>query len=198
MLDPCRRLEAEGFSVTYLPPDAHGVTSAEAVAAALTPKTVLVSVMAANNEIGTLNPVGEIARVCKERGIVFHTDAAQALGKVPLDVHALGLDLVSLLGPQAVRAEGRGRSLRARGESARAARPDRLRRRPRARPPARDARRPGHRGLRRGGRDRARRRARPNRAASRASGTGSGSGCVGASDGALAKRPPDRSAFRET
>jgi len=96
VLDPCRRLESEGFSVTYLPPDAHGLTSAEAVAAALTPSTVLVSLMAANNEIGTLNPVGEIARVCKERGIVFHTDAVQALGKVPLDVHALGLDLVSL------------------------------------------------------------------------------------------------------
>ena len=96
VLDPCRRLEAEGFSVTYLPPDAHGLTSAAAVAGALTPETVLVSVMAANNEIGTLNPVGEIARVCKERGIVFHTDAVQAAGKVPLDVHGLGLDLVSL------------------------------------------------------------------------------------------------------
>ena len=95
VLDPCRRLESEGFAVTYLMPDAHGVTSAAAVAEALTERTVLVSVMAANNEIGTLNPVGEIARVCKERGILFHTDAAQALGKIPLDVHALGLDLVS-------------------------------------------------------------------------------------------------------
>jgi cysteine desulfurase len=65
VLDPCRRLESEGFAVTYLMPDAHGVTSAAAVADALTERTVLVSVMAANNEIGTLNPVGEIARVCK-------------------------------------------------------------------------------------------------------------------------------------
>jgi cysteine desulfurase len=96
VLDPCRRLEAEGFSVTYLPPDALGVTSAAAVEGALTEHTVLVSVMAANNEIGTLNPVAGIARVCKDRGIVFHTDAVQALGKVPLDVHALGADLVSL------------------------------------------------------------------------------------------------------
>ena len=96
VLDPCRRLETEGFSVTYVPPDAEGTTSAAAVAAALTKETVLVSIMAANNEIGTLNPIGEIARVCKERGIVFHTDAVQALGKVPLDVHGLGLDLVSL------------------------------------------------------------------------------------------------------
>ncbi|MGE5715818.1 MAG: cysteine desulfurase family protein [Acidobacteriota bacterium] len=95
VLDPCRRLESEGFALTYLMPDARGVTSAAAVAGALTERTVLVSIMAANNEIGTLNPVGEIARVCKERQVLLHTDCAQALGKIPLDVHALGLDLVS-------------------------------------------------------------------------------------------------------
>ncbi len=96
VLDPCRRLETEGFDVTYLSPDREGLTSAAAVAGALRKETVLVSVMAANNEIGTLNPIGEIARLCKERGILFHTDAVQALGKIPLDVHGLGLDLVSL------------------------------------------------------------------------------------------------------
>jgi len=96
VLDPCRQLEAEGFRVTYLPPDRFGVTSAAAVAGALGEKTVLVSVMAANNEIGTRNPVEEIGRLCKERGILFHTDAVQAFGKVPFDVHDAGADLVSV------------------------------------------------------------------------------------------------------
>lgn len=96
VLDPFRQLEKEGFQVTFLPPDRHGVTSAEAVAAALSDRTILVSVMAASNEIGTLNPIAAIGRLCKERGALFHTDAAQAFGKVPLAVHALGVDLLSL------------------------------------------------------------------------------------------------------
>ncbi|HQR68789.1 MAG TPA: aminotransferase class V-fold PLP-dependent enzyme, partial [Thermoanaerobaculia bacterium] len=96
VLDPCRQLETEGFRVTYVAPDQSGVTGAEAVAAALTDRTVLVSVMAANNEIGTLNPLEPLGRLCRERGILFHTDAAQAFGKVPLAVHALSLDLVSI------------------------------------------------------------------------------------------------------
>ena len=96
VLDPCRRLETEGFRVSFLPPDRHGVTSAESVAAALTDRTLLVSVMAANNEIGTLNPIADIGRLCKERGVLFHTDAAQAFGKMPIAVHSLGVDLLSL------------------------------------------------------------------------------------------------------
>lgn len=96
VLDPCRQLEKEGFRVTFLPPDRQGVTSAEAVTAALSDRTILVSVMAANNEIGTLNPVAAIGRLCKERGVLFHTDAAQAFGKMLLAVHALGVDLLSL------------------------------------------------------------------------------------------------------
>jgi cysteine desulfurase len=98
VLDPCRRLESEGFRVTFLPPDREGMTSGGAVEAALTDRTILVSVMAANNEIGTLNPLGAIGRHCKERGILFHTDAAQAFGKVPLAVHTVGADLVSVSG----------------------------------------------------------------------------------------------------
>jgi len=96
VLDPCRRLEAEGFRVTRLAPDRLGRTSVAAVEAALAPDTVLVTVMAANNEIGTLNPVAGIADLCKARGVVFHTDAVQAAGKVPLDVHLSGIDLLSL------------------------------------------------------------------------------------------------------
>jgi cysteine desulfurase len=96
VLDPCARLEAEGFRVTRLAPDRLGRTGAAAVEAALEPGTVLATVMAASNEIGTLNPVAEIAAVCKSRGVLFHTDAVQAAGKVPLDVHRSGVDLLSL------------------------------------------------------------------------------------------------------
>jgi cysteine desulfurase len=96
VLDPCKRLEQEGFAVTVLPVNRHGRVSAEQVAAALTDRTILVSVMAANNEIGTLQPIRDIGRLCKERGVLVHTDAAQAAGKLPLDVEDMGLDLLSL------------------------------------------------------------------------------------------------------
>ncbi len=95
VLDPCRALEAEGFEVTFLPPDPEGRVSPESVEAALTERTILVSVMAANNEVGTLNPIGQIAALCAERGLAFHTDAAQAFGKVPLEVGG-GVALASL------------------------------------------------------------------------------------------------------
>jgi cysteine desulfurase len=96
VLDPVKRLAREGWEVTIVEPDAYGAVSAEAIADVLTERTVLVSVMAANNEVGTLNPIGAIGRLCHERGIVFHTDATQAVGKVPLDVQELAIDLLSL------------------------------------------------------------------------------------------------------
>ena len=96
VLDPARQLEREGFRVTYLPPGPDGTTGAAAVAGAIGPETFLVSVMAANNETGTLNPVAEIGRVCRERDVLFHTDAVQAFGKVPLDLGSFPVDLVSL------------------------------------------------------------------------------------------------------
>ena len=96
VLDPCRQLETEGFRVTIVAPDRFGATAAGAIAETLTDRTILVSVMTANNEIGTLNPVAAIGRLCKERGILFHTDAVQAFGKVPFDVNTAGADLVSV------------------------------------------------------------------------------------------------------
>ena len=96
VLDHARRLESEGFRLTVVPPETDGRIAVLRVAEALGEGTVLVSVMAANNETGALNPVGEIGALCRERGALFHTDAAQAFGKVLLDVRSIGADLVSL------------------------------------------------------------------------------------------------------
>jgi cysteine desulfurase len=96
VLEPCRTLEREGFAVTRVPVPATGIVGVEAIASALQPDTILVSVMAANNEVGTLQPVAEVGRLCRERGIVFHSDAVQAAGRVPVDVGAWGVDLMSL------------------------------------------------------------------------------------------------------
>ncbi|MBX6314097.1 MAG: IscS subfamily cysteine desulfurase [Isosphaeraceae bacterium] len=98
VLDPLKRLAREGWELTIVPCDPLGLVSAEAIAAALTERTVLVSVMAANNEVGTIQPIAEIGRLCHERGILFHTDATQAVGKIPLDVQADAIDLLSLSG----------------------------------------------------------------------------------------------------
>ncbi len=96
VLDPVKRLEREGWDVTIVDCDEFGRVSAEAVAEVLTDRTVLVSVMIANNEVGTLNPIAEIGRLCHERGVIFHTDAAQAVGKVPIDVRENAIDLLSI------------------------------------------------------------------------------------------------------
>src|SRR5579884_488452 len=96
VLDTCGRLQRDGFDVTILPVDHYGRVSPEQVAEAMTDRTILVSIMAASNEIGTLQPIAAIGRLCKERGILFHCDAVQAVGKVPFDVETMGVDLVSL------------------------------------------------------------------------------------------------------
>lgn len=98
LLDTCAYLEQQGFDVTYVPVDEHGVVDPEAVRAALTEHTILVSIMHANNEIGTLQPVAEIAQLARERGILVHTDAVQSFGKLPLSVDALGVDFLSFSG----------------------------------------------------------------------------------------------------
>jgi cysteine desulfurase len=97
-IDPCKRLERDGYHVTFLPVDAEGRVSPEQVAEAITDKTILVSIMAANNEIGTVQPVAAIGKVCKKRGVLFHTDGVQAVGKIPVDVEEMGIDLLSLSG----------------------------------------------------------------------------------------------------
>ncbi len=96
VLDSCRFLAAGGFSLTILPVDGEGLVDPAAVAAAITDRTLAVSIMAANSEIGTLQPIEEIGRVCREREVLFHTDAAQALGKIPVDVQRWRVDLLSM------------------------------------------------------------------------------------------------------
>jgi cysteine desulfurase len=96
VLDTCKRLEKQGYQVTYVAVDRDGRVNPQAVAAAMTDKTILVSIMLANNEIGTVNPVDEIGRVVKGRGALFHIDAVQGVGKIPFDVTSASADLVSL------------------------------------------------------------------------------------------------------
>jgi len=108
VLDSCARLERDGWSVTRLPVRPDGRLDLEVLRSALTDRTVLVSVMAANNEIGVLQPLAEIAAIVHERGALLHTDAAQAAGKVPLDVQAAGIDLLSLTAHKCYGPKGTG------------------------------------------------------------------------------------------
>jgi len=94
--DTCLALQKEGFDVTILPVDEYGMVSVNAVADAITDKTILVSIMLANNEVGTIMPIAEIGKLCRERGIPFHTDAVQAIGNIPVNVDNLNVDLLSL------------------------------------------------------------------------------------------------------
>lgn len=96
VLDSCKVLEKRGYRVTYVPVNSDGLIDLKRLGEALTEKTILISIMQANNEIGTLQPIKEIGRLAKERGILFHTDATQAVGKVPVNVCELGIDLLSL------------------------------------------------------------------------------------------------------
>ncbi|MCL1472104.1 cysteine desulfurase family protein [Argonema antarcticum] len=96
VLDPCHYLESLGFEVTYLPIQKDGIVDLTELEKAFRPDTILVSVMAANNEIGVLQPLAEIGTICREHQTLFHTDAAQAIGKIPLDVEAMKIDLMSL------------------------------------------------------------------------------------------------------
>lgn len=94
--EPCKFLEKKGFSVTYLPVDKFGLVSPDDVKLAINNKTVLISIMHANNEIGTIEPIAEIGKIAKEKGVYFHTDAVQTVGHIPVDVNELNVDLLSL------------------------------------------------------------------------------------------------------
>jgi cysteine desulfurase len=98
VLESCAQLEREGFTVTYLPVQPDGIVDLDELAAALSERTLLVSVMAANNEIGVIQPLAEIGGLCHAKGVLFHSDAAQAAGKIPLDVEAMHIDLMSISG----------------------------------------------------------------------------------------------------
>jgi len=96
VLHTCQYLESDGFEVTYLPVDANGLVSAQQVLEAIRPNTILISIMFANNEIGTVQPIPEIGRIARERNIYFHTDAVQAVGNIPINVRDMNIDLLSL------------------------------------------------------------------------------------------------------
>ncbi len=96
VLDSCHALEKEGFEVTYLPVEKDGSVTPESVAAAIRPDTTIVSIMWANNEVGTVNDIAAIGAICRERGVIFHSDAVQGIGKMPFDVAKMNVDLVSI------------------------------------------------------------------------------------------------------
>ena len=108
VLESCAQLEREGFAVTYLPVEHNGLLALDMLAAAFTERTLLVSVMAAHNEIGVLQPLAEIGALCRSKGVLFHTDAAQAAGKIPLDVEAMRIDLMSISGHKVYGPKGVG------------------------------------------------------------------------------------------
>ncbi len=96
MLDTCKHLEKQGFQVTYLRVGKDGLVDLNELTHAITPKTILISIMYANNEIGVIQPVAEIGRIARERGIYFHSDAVQAVGKIPVDVQKAHIDLLAI------------------------------------------------------------------------------------------------------
>jgi cysteine desulfurase len=98
VLDSCRHLEQQGFRITYLPVQQNGIIDLDLLRESITDQTILVSIMAVNNEIGVIQPLKEIGKICREKGVFFHTDAAQAIGKIAIDVNEMNIDLLSISG----------------------------------------------------------------------------------------------------
>lgn len=96
ILEPCKKLQSQGYDIVYLPVDEFGLVSPKSLENSISDKTKLVSIMFGNNEIGTIQPIKELAKICKSKKIFFHTDAVQAVGKIPIDVKELGIDLLSI------------------------------------------------------------------------------------------------------
>ena len=150
VIDTCKRLEKDGYRVTYLPVQKDGRISLDELQAAITDKTILISIMTANNEIGVIQPIAEIGAIAKEKGVLFHTDAVQAVGKMPFNVNELKVDLASISAHKMYGPKGVGALyVRRRNPRVLLAADDR-RRRPRARHALGHAQRPGHRRLRQG------------------------------------------------
>jgi cysteine desulfurase len=108
ILGPCRFLERQGFELSVVPVDRFGRIDPDDVARAITPRTILISVMHANNEVGTIQPIAEVSRIARVRGILVHTDAAQSVGKIATDVNALGIDLLTVAGHKVYAPKGVG------------------------------------------------------------------------------------------
>lgn len=108
VLDSCRHLQDEGFEITYLPVQNNGLIKVGDLEAAIRPDTALVSVMAVNNEIGVIQPIEEIGKLCRQKKVFFHTDAAQAVGKIPIDVNAMNVDLMSISSHKIYGPKGQG------------------------------------------------------------------------------------------
>jgi cysteine desulfurase len=108
VIEVCKYLETQGFEVTYVPVDAAGRVAVDAVASAMRPHTLLISIMHANNEVGTIQPIAEIAALARQHGVLMHTDAAQSVGKIPTTVDALGVDLLSIAGHKLYAPKGIG------------------------------------------------------------------------------------------